>query len=130
VHDDPPARFKDELLSMAQNAGAPVLGRTHIDRFMAEYRPVAGDALHDTLSAERFDRLPPIFLQVCGTDPLRDEALIYERCVREAGGKTKLLVYPGVPHAFWSIWPAWEKSKRFVNETTEGVGWLLKQGKD
>ena len=130
VHDDPPAKYRDELRSLAQNANAPLLGAVHIERAMAEYRPVKGDPLHDTLSAERFDGLPPVFLQVCGADPLRDEALIYERLVREAGGRTKLRVYPGVPHAFWSVWPAWDKSKKAMNETTEGIGWLLKQGKE
>ena len=57
-------------------------------------------------SPVRFDGLPPVFLQVCGADPLRGEALIYERLVRKAGGWTNLQVYPGVPHAFWSVWPA------------------------
>ena len=44
--------------------------------------------------------LPPIAFQVCGMDPLRDEALIYERVLREDFGvNTKLHVYPGLPHS-------------------------------
>jgi acetyl esterase/lipase len=38
---------------------------------------------------------------VSGVDPVRNEALIYEKVLREDYGvKTKLDVYPGVPHVF------------------------------
>ena len=34
--------------------------------------------------------LPPAYLQICGWDPLRDEGLLYEKLMRDAGVKTKL----------------------------------------
>ena len=34
--------------------------------------------------------LPPVYFQVCGMDPVRDEGLLYEKLLREAGVKTKL----------------------------------------
>ena len=37
--------------------------------------------------------LPPAYFQVSGVDPLRDEGLLYEKLLREAGIKTKLDVY-------------------------------------
>lgn len=46
--------------------------------------------------------LPPAYFQICGQDPLRDEALVYEKVLREEFGvKTKVDVYPGLPHGFW-----------------------------
>ena len=34
---------------------------------------------------------------------VRDESLIYERALREEYGvKTKLDIYPGLPHIFWN----------------------------
>ena len=61
-------------------------------------------------------------------DPLRDEALIYERILREEEGiKTKLDVYPGQPHGFWSLAPRMQASKKFVIDSVKGVEWLLHQ---
>ena len=37
--------------------------------------------------------LPPTFFQICGLDPLRDDAFLYDRLLREAGCKTLVKVY-------------------------------------
>jgi len=34
--------------------------------------------------------LPATYIQVCGMDPLRDEAILYERLLKEAGVRTKI----------------------------------------
>ncbi|KAK8138899.1 lipase 2 [Apiospora sp. TS-2023a] len=72
--------------------------------------------------------LPPAYLQVCGLDPLRDEALIYERVLREeVGVRTRLDLYKGLGHYFWTNFPRLEASRRFVEDTFRGVKWLLEQ---
>lgn len=59
---------------------------------------------------------------------MRDEALIYERLLREKEGiKTRLDVYKGQPHGFWSIFPQMKSSQAFVEDSIKGVEWLLKQ---
>jgi acetyl esterase/lipase len=70
--------------------------------------------------------VPKAYFQVCGIDPLRDEALIYERVLREECGiPTKCDVYNGLCHYFWTNWPMMEVSKKFVEDTVKGMRWLL-----
>ena len=72
--------------------------------------------------------VPPAFFQVCGMDPLRDEGLIYERVLREEYGiPTRLNLYPGHGHYFWTNFPTLALSKKFVSDALEGVRWLLAQ---
>jgi hypothetical protein len=48
--------------------------------------------------------------------------------MREKHGiKTKLHMYSGQPHGFWSVAPTMEASKKFTNDSLEGVKWLLEQ---
>ena len=62
-------------------------------------------------------------------DPLRDDAIVYEKVLREEyGTKAKLTMYPGLPHGFWSIMPQLSASKQFLKDTEEGLRWLLEQG--
>ncbi|KAI5359927.1 putative alpha/beta hydrolase-3 [Septoria linicola] len=72
--------------------------------------------------------LPTCYLQVAGLDPLRDEALIYEQALKENGVKTRLEVYDGYGHMFWTNWPELDRSKEFVQHTLAGFRWLLANG--
>ncbi|OCL04974.1 hypothetical protein AOQ84DRAFT_105538 [Glonium stellatum] len=129
-----PARFAPLIASYEQNRDAPILDQKAVDTFMTNYNPDINSPLFNVLSAgadkekNAFKGLPPTVFQICGLDPLRDEALVYEQVLREeAGVKTKLYVYPGVPHGFWGFLPDWHVSKAFVRDTVEGMGWLLKE---
>jgi acetyl esterase/lipase len=73
------------------------------------------------------EELPPAYFQICGLDPLRDEGLIYERILRESGVKTKINVYEGLGHCFWTNFPELDVSKTVVEDTVKGIRWLLKQ---
>jgi acetyl esterase/lipase len=72
--------------------------------------------------------LPRTFIQVAGADPLRDDALIYEKALRtESGVETRLEVYNGVPHAFDMAFPLLSLSKKFLGDKVEGYKWLLEK---
>lgn len=81
---------------------------------------------YGTQSENEHNGVPPAYFQVGGLDQLRDEALIYERVLREeAGVRTRLDLYPGLGHFFWTHFPRLEASRRFVEDTVRGVRWLL-----
>jgi acetyl esterase/lipase len=61
-------------------------------------------------------------------DPLRDEGLIYEQMLREETDvPTKLDVYPGLPHGFWSFLPNASFTRKQQKDSINGFRWLLKQ---
>jgi acetyl esterase/lipase len=65
------------------------------------------------------------FFQVGGIDPLRDEAVLYDRILRENGVLTRFNLYGGYGHMFWTNYAEMEESTEFVKDTLEGVRWLL-----
>jgi acetyl esterase/lipase len=71
--------------------------------------------------------LPPTYFQICGADMLRDEALIYERELRENNIETKVDIYSGLPHVFWYTHPDHPAVPRYHEDAKNGVGWLLGQ---
>jgi acetyl esterase/lipase len=61
------------------------------------------------------------------TDPLRDEALIYEALLRDAGMPTKMEVYTGLPHGAPDFFPMHSVAKKALVDLKEGLGWILQQ---
>ncbi|KAH6712488.1 Alpha/Beta hydrolase protein [Leptodontidium sp. MPI-SDFR-AT-0119] len=120
-----PEQFKHELLSIDQNANAPVINLKSLDIFEAFYKVPdwqdhrASPLLHPNLSG-----LPKAYFQITGLDPLRDEAFLYEKLLKEMNTATKVDVYPGLPHTFWTF-PGLKSSASWMVDTVNGVKWLL-----
>jgi acetyl esterase/lipase len=131
-HKAIPESYKADYKSWEQNSHAPILTEKATMLFMDNYCPDEEKRGDPMLSVSLWPTghagLPPSYFQICGQDPLRDEALIVEREMREKEGiKTKVDVYPGLPHGFWSIMPTLKASQKFVADSVEGVRWLLEQ---
>lgn len=74
--------------------------------------------------------LPPTYFIVAGADPWRDTSLLYEEILREeCGVKTKVDIFPGLPHGFWPMFPKAQFSKQHREKSDEGLKWLLEQSK-
>jgi len=127
-----PDKYKADYKSFEQNKHAPILSEKAMDLFINNYIPNEDDRKDPLFSVLLWEtghsNLPPSYFQICGQDPLRDEALIFERIMREEEGtKTKVDVYPGLPHGFHSVVPTLKASGNFVQDTVNGVKWLLEQ---
>jgi len=73
--------------------------------------------------------VPPLYIQVCGLDPLRDEGFLYEKLLRERGIKTNVDSCAGVPHNFQLSMPDIGAGVKFDKDFREGVRWLLANSK-
>lgn len=97
------------------NHEGPRLPQTALNLFEAAYKPGLDDGVWYAafLHPQGYANLPPAYFQVDGMDPLRDEALIYERILAEdCNIPARLDVYPGVPHAHWLYFPGLKISER------------------
>lgn len=68
------------------------------------------------------------YFQIAGLDPIRDEAFLFSRLLREHSGATTLThVYDGLPHGFWRFQqlPA---SQQWAEDLFEGTRFLLNGG--
>jgi acetyl esterase/lipase len=124
-----PAKYKHLWLSREQNAKALIINAgdiEYVNRAYAQeptsllFSPLAPGCIHEAM--------PPVYFQVCGQDPLRDDGLIYEKVLRDHGVSTRLDVYPGLPHGFDLMFPSFALSRKYAVDVLQGFGWLL--GKD
>ena len=70
--------------------------------------------------------LPPTYIQVCGLDPWRDTGKIYGEELEQEGVAVRADVYPGLPHCWYTTFPTLKVSEKWMDDTLEGVRWLLK----
>ncbi|KAF9269816.1 hypothetical protein L218DRAFT_850572 [Marasmius fiardii PR-910] len=124
-----PEKYKSSLLSFEQNKDAPGLKKESILKLLEFYKPTPEDPRFSPLLLPSHKDLPPAFLQVCGLDPLRDEGLLYEKVLKEAGVPTKFEVYPGVPHGFEGSFFDIRQATKFREDFNDGLKWLLEIGK-
>ncbi|CAG9975616.1 unnamed protein product [Clonostachys byssicola] len=122
-----PEKWSELYKSRQQNSQSPVLNKAFMDMYTEAY---AADVQSHVWSPFNWpgghQGLPATYFQVCGLDVLRDEALIYEKVLREeCGTPTKVNLYPGLPHMFVPNFPTHSSSIKYPEDTTKGLGWLL-----
>ncbi|KAJ7288372.1 Alpha/Beta hydrolase protein [Mycena rebaudengoi] len=125
-----PEEHKSSLLSLEQNADAPGLSKKTM---LWAWEQLGGSAKDPEVSPFLYPShkgLAPALIQVCGMDPLRDEALLYAKALKSDGVKTELRVYPGVMHGFQYGFPAFKSAIKWNDEYRVGLEWLLKGAPD
>lgn len=94
--DGCPDKFKPYFLALEHNKDAPVLS-TDALRSIQEHTG-ADDKnpwRHSVYFKTPLSKQPPAYFQIDGMDPLRDDGLIWDEMLKEAGVKTKIDFYPG-----------------------------------
>lgn len=71
------------------------------------------------------DLAPKALFAICGWDPRRDEALLLEQLLSQEGTSTKMKVYQGLPHGFWTTCPGLPVSQQWLEDLIEGMRWVL-----
>ncbi|KAI0367135.1 hypothetical protein BV20DRAFT_586126 [Pilatotrama ljubarskyi] len=129
VHPDVcPQEYQAEMRSMAENKDSPILSR---DAMVNAYTVLQGpvdDPRVSPLLWPSHAGVAPAFIMHNGADPLRDDARILEKVLREAGVKTKSVLYPGMPHGFYYVYPEMPLSRKMYQDLREGLKWLLELG--
>ncbi|KAI1377007.1 alpha/beta-hydrolase [Hypoxylon crocopeplum] len=97
----------EEKTSFVQCADAPIIPKKRIKLFARllgsefdPHDPVWSPALADE---EELRGTPQTAFLVAGYDPLRDEAMWYAQKLKNAGVRTNVHVFPGLPHSFSSF---------------------------
>ncbi|KAK5990716.1 AB hydrolase superfamily protein B1A11.02 [Cladobotryum mycophilum] len=120
-----PEKYKDYFISMEQLADAPVLDAASIQFIRKNYQADLKSPLVFPLLFPDHGGIPKTYFQVCGLDVVRDCGLVVEQVLRDAGVPTRLDIYPGVPHAFWALFPQLSQSKKQAQDARKGLEWLL-----
>ena len=123
-----PERFKDHYLSMTQEEclDAPVLDKQFAKLTREAVKGDVHSALFVPFNWPTGHRgLPPHYFDVCGLDLVRDDALLYEKVLRDGEVDTRMTVYPGMPHLFFNYFPKLKQTYRWRKETLNGMKWLL-----
>ncbi|KAJ7640549.1 Alpha/Beta hydrolase protein [Mycena rosella] len=118
------SRYRPFLLSHEQNKAAPLLT---FESLMWSMTQLGGSPQDPEISPLLYSHkgLAPTVIQVCGMDTLRDDGLLYDKLLKDDGVKTKLVVYPGVPHAFHYTFPALKMAIKWEEDYRSGLQWLL-----
>ncbi|ETW74934.1 Esterase/lipase/thioesterase, partial [Heterobasidion irregulare TC 32-1] len=120
-----PDKYKNELLSMDALKGVPIVSKKTMFWCYELLKAPPASPYFSPLLAPSHAGLPPACLQICGLDPLRDESFLFEKLLREQGVKTKLHVYPGVPHGVNALCSQITTAKRFEREFREAIVWIV-----
>ncbi|KAF1836372.1 alpha/beta-hydrolase [Decorospora gaudefroyi] len=123
-----PAHISHLYQSRTSNISDPVLKGLSPGSVEAMYGPETNSPLWDPFNHPGGHQgAAKAFFQVCGLDPLRDEAVLYDRVLRESGVLTRFELYGGYGHMFWTNYPELQASKDFVEDTVKGLRWLLER---
>lgn len=126
--DNVPAKYKPMYKSYTENAkDVPIIDKESMEIFYREAHAKPTDSTAFTILAEDMHKnFPPTYFVSCEYDPLRDDAYVMEKALKDSGVKTKHDHYEGLPHQFWAF-PSLPQVQTYVHNLIGGVTWLTSQ---
>ncbi|TBU40211.1 Alpha/Beta hydrolase protein [Dichomitus squalens] len=127
LHPDAyPEEYKKDLVAIEENAASATLAKEQLLLFVSLYNPPRlDDPRFSPYYFPSHAGVAPAYIQYNQRDPLRDDAVVLEKILKQAGVKTKSTLYPDLPHAFYYFTPHLAISRQVFRDTIDGVKWLL-----
>jgi len=129
--DDPsslPKEYQEKYFSRTQEecVDSPIMPAS-MAKFMDRlYKPDPSSELFAPLTwPSGHAKLPRTYFQVCGVDTARDENLIFQDMLQKEHVPTRMELYAGLPHTFWTVMPDLPQAARWKEDTLKGFQWLL-----
>lgn len=130
-HMDLPAEYKELWKSRTGNEETMALNAKSIEevqtRLKADLDSPWWSPLNHDLAKLAGHHAPRVYIQAGENDLLRDDAVVYERALRDHGiAETKLDVIKGVEHAGWCTFPLDDcHTTEMRIKSLDGMSWLL-----
>lgn len=125
--DQIPEKWKHLYISMHQNAEASIFPSSalailqeHIGWDMSSPWRLPLNSSHALTG------LPKTYIQVDGMDCLRDDGLLFDEMLEEAGVESRCDLYAGCPHAHAAFVPG-KAGERALTDLVKNFGWMLGQ---
>ena len=120
-----PEKWKHLYVSKQQNEHASILPSSALDILEKHTGWDFNSPWRSPLSSTHsLAGLPKTYTQVDGMDCLRDDGLLYDEMLKEAGVKTRCDLYAGCPHAHATFVPG-KAAEKAHSDLVKNVGWML-----
>lgn len=120
-----PEKWKHLYVSKQQNEHAPILPSSALDTLQEHTGWDFNSPWRSPLSSTHsLAGLPKTYIQVDGMDCLRDDGLLYDEMLKEAGVETRCDLYAGCPHAHATFVPG-KAAEKAQSDLVKNIGWML-----
>lgn len=120
-----PEKWKHLYISLKQNEHAPIFPAAALEILGKQTGWDWDSPWRSPMSSKHsLAGLPRTYTQVDGMDCLRDDGLIYDEMLKEAGVETRCDLYVGCPHAHATFVPG-KAMERAQIDLVKGFGWML-----
>jgi len=121
-HIDPDIQSQHKSF-INSDGNLPVIDASSMRIFYDTYKAPLDDKYAFAYNYPDLSVLPKIYLVAAEYDPLRDDALIFDKKLAAAKVPHQLKYYAGLPHVFW-LFPM-KSSLQYYEDTAKGINYVL-----